>query len=132
MPARFPRRSFAAPFVLTVAAACGGHKPEPVHPNPPGPTDPTPEVNRWTVYKQGDKCFAVDANACPPADGPAPIGCAAKTLDYPCPDGMSLETPVVVVRVDATSCEEEQSMGDCPEGASCNPPPPQPMACPAE
>src|SRR5262245_46067119 len=130
MPARLPRRSFAAPFVLTVAA-CGGHKPEPIHDNPPPPQrDPATE---WTIYKASDgSCVAVDARHCPaPDDQSVAVSCAAPTTPYTCPGGMSLDWPIKVVQAADGSCEEAFDMS-CPGGASCNPPPPQPMACPTK
>jgi hypothetical protein len=128
MPAHTRRRSFAAPLVLTVAGACGGKGPPP-NVNPPRPEPP--QASEWTVYKQDGACFAVDSSVCPPpADDSVAFSCAAPTTAYDCPELLSLDRPIVVVRVDPTSCEMKMEMGDCPEGASCNPPPPQPMKCP--
>ena len=130
MPAKLPRRTFAAPFVLTVAA-CGGHKPEPIHDNPPPPQrDPATE---WTVYKQSDgTCVAVDARDCPaPTDRSVAFSCAAPTTPYTCLDWMTAGEPIKVVRT-GDSCEQAVEMPDCPPAASCNPPPPMPMECPTK
>ena len=68
---RAPRRTFAAPLVITLAAlpaACGRtvDHPQPIHPNPPGPTDGSgtdttpPTTNApsagttWRVMVSGD------------------------------------------------------------------------------
>ena len=129
---RTPRRSFAAPLVITFAgagglAACGGSKKEPIHDNPPAPR----EVTEWTIYKAEGECFSVDAGACPaPTDEKTKFTCSSTSQPYACPEGLSMDRPIVVVRVDSSSCEMKHEMPDCPAGAACNPPPPMPMACP--
>jgi hypothetical protein len=92
-----PRRAFAAPFILTIAAAIPGCKSSApkddtiVHRNPPEP-DPDPDpvkgvaaYQSWTVQGNAGKCDAYFDVECPP-----------------------------------------------PDEATCNPPPPMVVACPAE
>jgi hypothetical protein len=124
---RIRRRTFATPLVVTVAA-CGG-SPKQAPENPPRPR----VVTEWTVYQAEGTCFAVDAEACPvPSDDKTKFTCQSTSQPYECPEGLTLDRPIVVVRVDPSSCEMKQEMPDCPEGASCNPPPPMPLACPTE
>jgi hypothetical protein len=129
---RTRRRNFATPLVIVAGGgltACGSSAPQ-IRDNPP---PPRPPVTEWTVYKADGTCFAVDAQLCPvPTDDNAKFTCTTTSQPYQCPELLSLERPIVVVRVGDASCEMKQEMPDCPVGAACNPPPPQPLACPTE
>jgi hypothetical protein len=148
MAARVPRRSFANPFVVTLAALPGcytsaepppGGAAEVVTPtNPPAPTvaRPPPAAageQRWTVYKVGDGCEAVMRVDCPKAAPgmPAPTCNPPPPVKYDCPEGLAAGAPFVVVRpAGRAECEKESRPPACPPDASCNPPPPVKLACP--
>jgi hypothetical protein len=149
---RNPRRSFAAPFVITMVGAAGSagftscnppaRQPQPdplIGKNPPAP-DPQPDTagtgeRRWTVYKQGQDCFAGTANFdCPkPATpgGPVPTCNPPPPMKYACPDNVSLDHPIEVAQWNGEqTCHVVPAPIDCPKGAMCNPPPPIQVACP--
>ncbi|HEY4176457.1 MAG TPA: hypothetical protein VGM90_06485 [Kofleriaceae bacterium] len=67
-----PRRTnFAAPFVMVVAAGCGGGSHEPIHANPPGGNPPEPRMS-------ADQCRAQSEGA--PCDG-AFTSCSIQSED---------------------------------------------------
>ena len=149
MASRIPRRTFAAPFVVTLAAGCFADKaPPPAQPppsqpppevvaNPPRPQpdpqpvdqSPQPEQKRleWTVSMTGGKCTAAIHVDCPPVatcnpPGPRPVEC------YPnMTEGVSL---TVVQYPGAADCIIPPGPTHCPPKAACNPPPPRHVACP--
>lgn len=102
---RAPRRSFAAPFVITFATlpACGGMRTT----NPPGPPDPV--VQRvWTVTATGTACVAQEAVKCPDTE---PACAQPAPTPYACPlgaDGQpdtALSWPLTVHLIDGeTEC----------------------------
>jgi hypothetical protein len=119
---RAPRRRFAASFVVTLAAlpACGRTVD---HRDPVGPTQPTDTSSRdhrdapnsWTVVANPDgSCTAQ-------AQGAAPV-------KITCPDGAA-GGGLSIMR-NGNECMVMAPEPACPEGASCNPPPPQTIACP--
>jgi hypothetical protein len=121
---RSPRRRFAASFVITVAAlpACGrtvDHR-DPVTPTSPTTADTNTRDHRdapssWEVTVNPDgSCTAQGDN------GGAPVKIA-------CPEYASSGARI---QREADGCLVIPPTGDCPEGASCNPPPPQKIACP--
>ncbi|HWB75037.1 MAG TPA: hypothetical protein VG755_08770 [Nannocystaceae bacterium] len=148
MAARVPRRSFASPFVVTLAVACtpattttnpptSTPQNTPVAETPPTETPPTetPEAieARWGVTKEGKECFThrhVDCSDPAQSCNPPP------PQKYDCPkwdngDAMSFEGGATIEGVaGGEQCTLYFSGGACPEGASCNPPPPRAVACP--
>lgn len=125
MSARAPRRSFATPFVLTLAAipACTvqsapppqGPSPAPVaqgethdhrepHTNPPGPTEPPPPAQPDTT---------------PVSNPPRPEPPVTQTEPSPGPDKPRGYRQWTVTR-DGKKCESMVKV-HCPEGAMCNP-----------
>ncbi len=110
-PSRKPRRSFAAPLILTVAAvpACV------VASNKPATSDPknTPEQRDHRTGEGGE-------NANPP--GPHVNPPMQRKNEYDEKWSVSLQ--------DDGTCLAHADDGGCPEGASCNPPPPRPVLCP--
>jgi hypothetical protein len=147
---RNPRRTFAAPFVITMVGAAGSagftscNPPRARQPDTVvGGTNPTPTPEpdtansgekRWSVYKQGEDCFATEAFECPkPATpgGPMPTCNPPPPMKYACPDNVSLEHPIEVAQwTGQTTCHVVPEPIDCPKGAMCNPPPPIEVACP--
>ncbi len=158
MAARTPRRSFATPFVVTLAVAPACYvQPAPQQPTSGGPTATTPTqqpdgkpptvmVNplrpqattpnaKWRVYKDASQnaCFSQPIVTCPPntaCNPPRPVA-------YACPDQNTYAlTPgmenAITVMADAEGmrCEIDWGPQSCPPGASCNPPPPVAMTCP--
>src|SRR5881394_4410208 len=109
---RSPRRSFAAPFVITMVGAAGSagftscnpprQTEPPISKNPPDPgvdpatqpptTEPTQELaaegeRRWSIYKSGADCFAMAKTECPkPATpgGPMPTCNPPPASKYTC------------------------------------------------
>jgi len=74
MPARIVRRSFATPFVVTLAAACSS-SPPPSHPpimNPPAPQDPTPTDPTPPANPPTDPQTPPTTGGIPPMNPPAP------------------------------------------------------------
>jgi hypothetical protein len=148
---RNPRRSFAAPFVITMVGAAGSAgftscNPPSQRPGPDpvvGNNQPTPEPQpepvasgekRWTVYKQGTDCFANEPFDCPKpsADGaPVPTCNPPPPMKYACPENVSLDHPIEIAQWSGQdSCHVVPEPIDCPKGAMCNPPPPIQVACP--
>ena len=151
MAARTPRRTFARPFVVTLAAAPAcfvstappQQQPRPVEEapqtdparptgvvmNPPRPQPPVQqeEHRAWTVFKTKDGCAAAIKVECPPnvmCNPPPPVA-------YKCPEGLSVDQPIVVetqggvcvARIDGPA-------PSCPPHAACNPPRPRTVPCP--
>jgi hypothetical protein len=129
MAARTPRRSFATPFVVTLAAApaCYVQSAPPAEPapqqqqqnapgavvaNPPRP-QPTPAVT----------------NPPRPVDRPSPADPQQTTVvaNPPRPTGPAAGTTWHVFRT-KDGCEAALDVS-CPKGATCNPPPPQTYDC---
>jgi hypothetical protein len=154
---RTPRRSFAAPFVVTVVGAAGSAgftscnppraytapppevgTPEPdpgtgTGPGTTGPATPSGEARRWTVFKRGEECFAGIQVDCPKGEPgqPMPTCNPPPAMKYACPADLSLERPIQVVQyAGSDGCMIEPEPISCPPGAACNPPPPQPVPCP--
>src|SRR5262245_23341566 len=101
MAVRSLRRSFAAPFVITLALpACGAPPAERVLPNvnPPRP-QPTFEERRWRVFKveELERCEAQILVPCDPN-----IACnPPRPVVYECLDN---QQEVTIKRVSATEC----------------------------
>lgn len=155
MAARTPRRSFATPFVVTLAAAPACYvqstppqqpqqvqpaqsQPQPGQPdrppvtvvNPPMPQAPaaTTPNQKWSVYKQPDGvCMASIKVTCKPGTmcNPPP------PQKYDCPANVSLDKPVTVASsADGMACFVEYPAAACPPNVACNPPRPTPVTCP--
>jgi hypothetical protein len=153
MAARVPRRSFASPFVVTLAVAC-----TPATTNPPtgtaadpnvaqtpttDPATPDPattdppktdeEPARWAVSKKGSDCFTQRRIECSDpsrsCNPPAPQKYDCPKWDDGSPMGFD-EGDTIEGVAGAEKCTLYFSGGSCPEGASCNPPPPRAVACP--
>jgi hypothetical protein len=159
MSAFRPRTSFAAPFIVTVAACSSGSgdKPKP---------EPRPAFAKtWHVSMHDMKCFAtqvVRGNPpapqeveCPPgmtgnmymtlaqvADarcavvpaGCTEIACAAPATPCPLPYGEQIVRKLAYVwtiEKRGDKCHAEEEDHDCPPGVDCNPPAPRTFACPA-
>ena len=124
---RGPRRRFAASFVVTLAAlpACGrtvDHR-DPVTPTQPTTGDTSPRDHRdaptsWVVV------VAADGSCTAQADG------AAAPSKIACPPDAQPGAKLQVQKEPDGTCMVMPPMMDCPEGMSCNPPPPQHVECP--
>ncbi|MFO0634564.1 MAG: hypothetical protein U0168_17110 [Nannocystaceae bacterium] len=161
MPAREPRRRFAAPLVLTIAAApaCAGSGT--TGPEPPATTaapttaDPQPQPDgggdagdgttaqdgregRWSVMRNGNGCQTMIAVDCSQPPGEPQHTCNPPApREYPCPkwdDGSVIDVGpgfTIEGKAGAKDCTMYFPTGDCPADASCNPPPPRRVDCPA-
>src|SRR5690349_12250916 len=149
MAARFPRRSFAAPIVVTLGACYVQSTPTPPHENPPAPQDPqrpnenppptvvanpprpqppteqTPpstETVKWSVYKSqdGTGCMAAIKANCPPKAMCNP----PPPFKYECPKDITIDAGgVTVASYDGgATCAIDYGPMNCPKGAMCNPP----------
>jgi len=152
MAARTPRRSFATPFVVTLAAAPACYvqstppqqpttvttqpttQPDPGKPttpttNPPRPQATTPNA-RWRIYKDGATCYSAYKIECQPG-----VSCnPPRPKPYTCPTDIELGAagPVEITSSqDGMNCWVDWGPQECPAGASCNPPPPVKVNCPA-
>jgi len=155
MAARTPRRSFATPFVVTlaVAPACYVQSTPPQGPssgptttaqpdgkptvmvNPPRPGATTTPNGKWRVYKDAaqNACFSQPVVTCPPN-----VACnPPRPQPYTCPDQNSyaltpgMENAITVASdAEGKTCEIDWGPQDCPPASSCNPPPPVAMTCP--
>ena len=145
---RSAKRSFAASIVITVAA-CGGHQPNPdapeVHSNPPRLPDAEAPTGTDTPPST-DTPTGTDTPQTPATDDTATnlnsLDDAVSAVNPPQPDtnappvaadltdNASLPKPNdgdhIITKKDGT-CWRYKKMPPmrCPEGASCNPPPPQ-------
>ncbi|MBX7081661.1 MAG: hypothetical protein K1X88_20835 [Nannocystaceae bacterium] len=160
MPAREPRRRFAAPLVLTIAAtpACAGSsttgaeppttagpttaEPQPQPQPQPEPGDGTTaddaRERRWTVMRNGKTCQTMIAIDCSQPPGQPQHTCNPPApREYPCPtydDGSVIDVGpgfTIEGEAGAKDCTMYFPTGDCPADASCNPPPPRRVDCPA-
>ena len=138
MAARTPRRSFAAPFVVTLAAplaACfvqAGPPPQ----QPPG-NPPPPEVAQQQQTPPPDHVIVSNPPrpVTPPPSDPPP------QQKPPNPATMNPPRPQPVDQQPQSSSEKwtifkqgndcmASVKTECPKGAMCNPPPPIKYACP--
>jgi hypothetical protein len=118
MAARTPRRNFASPFVVTLAAvpACW--------------TSSSPQQAPPTTTAQADPAPAPQPTT-PPAE-PAPQQQSRPPMNPPRPKPVVPAEPpgtqwTIFKQGDACSAAIKV---ECPQGATCNPPPPKPYACP--
>lgn len=113
---RKPRRAFAVPLVMTVAAmpACIVTEPKPAQPQTGGTTTRDHRPPPPTRHE----------NPPPPSTDPTPIDPVPAQVEAP--DYHRNWT--VSLQKDGT-CEAYMAV-ECKKGATCNPPPPQPIACP--
>jgi len=121
MAARTPRRSFAAPFVITLATAPACYvssAPPPQQPPAAPPAEQAPPQNAPAV---------VVAN--PPRPQPDPQPTPAVVMNPPRPQPAEPAGTRWHVFRSGDGCEAAVSV-DCPKGAMCNPPPPQKVDCP--
>jgi hypothetical protein len=123
MAARTPRRSFATPFVVTLAAA-----PACYVQSSPGPTQPAPQQPppTQTTQAQPDQQPPPTVMVNPPR--PTPDTAAPAQPTQPATTQTSgdkwtiFQTP--------NGCQAAVKT-ECPKGVMCNPPPPIAYACPA-
>jgi len=155
MAARTPRRSFAAPFVVTLAAAPAcyvSNAPPPQQPPPAAPAEQAPHNAPGVVVAnpprpQPENTPVAVANPPRPQDQNRPVVVAnpPRPQDPPVPAAPQ-DHPVVVANPPrphahpagttwhvfkaGDGCEAAVHV-DCPKGAMCNPPPPRKVDCPA-
>jgi hypothetical protein len=150
MSARAPRRSFAAPLVVTLAIpACTPTSPpqqpqpvaqeqpatqeQPTRPkdapmNPPAPIKPQPakydDGTTFSVWRSKDGCTAMLDITCPEGatcNPPPP-------MPYKCPEDLAVNDSFKIY-VRAGQCEIHQET-HCKPNQKCNPPAPQRVPCP--
>jgi hypothetical protein len=120
-------RRLAMPFVATLVTACTQTQtiePDLPHKDPPAPMpEPKPPTDTELVYEHYGECRRVpSADAIPcPASGPTGI--------LPNPQSIETDSSTVRIVIGPLTCSRSFHM-DCPPGAYCNPPPPQPAECP--
>jgi hypothetical protein len=148
--AAFRRRAtFAAPFIITVAA-CAKDKPKDAFPGPtwqvtmrdlkchastPGPNPPAPRAiecppgmsgkTTMTVTELADHSCAVVPASCKDAS------CAHPKTPCPLPAGQQIVhklANVWLIEKRGDKCHAEED--DCPPGVDCNPPAPRFLPCP--
>lgn len=144
--AAFRRRTtFAAPFIVTVAASCSGKD---------APSREA-DVAQWIVSMKNMKCYATPTPANPPAPEqavPCPPGMSGRTqmqlvqradktcvvlprkhiTPCPLPPGQELVQPLGVIweiEKRGADCHAEEEDA-CPPGVDCNPPKPRTFPCP--
>lgn len=100
MPAHVPRRTFAKSFVITVALLPTACEKSPGPPPNPPPPDPIPTTTAWQ------------------ATSATPTATSAPAQEWS-----------IAMWGDGKDCRLVFPSGDCPKGAMCNPPPPQPFPC---
>ena len=129
MAARTPRRSFATPFVVTLAAAPACY----VQSAPPPPAEPAPQQQQnapGTVVANPPRPQPVEQQPTPAVSNPPrPVAPPATTVvtNPPRPTGPAAGTTWHVFKT-KDGCEAALNVS-CPKGAMCNPPPPQKYDC---
>jgi hypothetical protein len=154
MPAHVPRRSFARPFIVTVAAAASAAASiaceETVHDNPPRPRDgfgdpaasatpagsappvasapSLPRTRHWDLTRDEQRKTCIIANR----DCDTGKPCDQTPSAYACPDDVHHFPSIVVQDEGSPICHAIWDPGpiSCPPGASCNPPPTQVVEVP--
>ena len=120
MASRIPRRTFAAPFVITLAAGCYTQAPPPAQPppaNPPPPTQPDPVV------------------ANPPRPEPDPGPTQSPPMNPPAPQRPPMNPPAPQTNAAEWTVTKQGAICTaaikvtCPPAAMCNPPGPHPVDC---
>jgi hypothetical protein len=136
MPARSPRRTFASPFIITIAAvpACFVSSSTPpsqpisqAAPGQPSQSDPAP-----TPPPPQEQSPVIVANPPRPTQGPAEQAATPPPpppQPTPTPVNPSQPNQMWTVLKTTSGCEAILDVS-CPQGASCNPPAPIKYACP--
>lgn len=158
MASRIPRRTFAAPFVVTLAAGCYTQSPPPAQPPPqaPPPTQPDPVVANPPRPQPDPQPTPTQM---PPMNPPAPQTSAAQwtvtkqgaictaAIKVDCPPRLACNPPgphqvdcypnmadgaslTVIRNAGAVDCIIPPPPTHCPPKAACNPPPPRHVDCP--
>jgi hypothetical protein len=152
MAARSPRKIFASPFVVTLAAipACFTESsPPPQQPQQPPTTQVEPQPQppsgggtaqtygfdqRWLVSKQGTGCQAMARTECPKPKNPGdqvPTCNPPPPMKVTCPENWDgKEAITIVMYANQANCFIEPAPVKCPPNVACNPPPPRKVACP--
>lgn len=158
MAARTPRRSFATPFVVTLAAAPACYVQSSPQPQGPGPQQPPPsQTAPADPQPQGPGPVVINPPMpqSPPLAAPAnqkwtvykandgcmaavKVDCPPKAIcnppppfKYECPQNVSLDKAITVAsNADGSACFVEYEPVTCPPNVACNPPRPTPVACP--
>src|SRR3569623_1003702 len=123
MAARTPRKTFATPFVVTLAAVPACYVQPAPQPQPVVTSTPQPQS------QPSDSHPVVISN--PPRPQPAPPPKPSVILNPPRPQPQPQPQAAGSWHVFKTGdgCEAIVNV-QCPHGAACNPPPPQKYACP--
>jgi hypothetical protein len=139
MPAHVPRRSFAKPFIVTVAAVSAAcHEPT-VSDNPPSHNPPPQDTAVPSATTAPSASSAPIANDTPAAADQAwPLKrddkntCTAGTAPYACPTNVTRYPATIRLAKGETECKVTiyPEMGSCPPHAMCNPPPPHDVVVP--
>jgi hypothetical protein len=124
MAARTPRRSFATPFVVTLAAApaCYVQSAPPAQPEPAAQQQPQP-ASPGVVVANPPRPQSQPVDQTPPDQKPNPV-----VMNPPRPTVAAAGTSWHVFKT-KDGCEAALDV-ECPKGATCNPPPPQKYDCP--
>lgn len=120
MASRSRRARYAAPIVITFAAAGCAPQPEPVHANPPGPEpvhhNPPP--------------IAPHNNPPEPEPKPEPRPIAVNPPPTRLEENLPAASPNGRVEKQADGSCIEYFHVECPANVRCNPPPPRKVRCP--
>lgn len=135
MSVKVLRRTFAAPFVVTLALA-----PVAAADTPP---EPAKLERTWTITKDLKKtakptdCLAMQTNTpkagqpAKPCNPPEPTAYACPTNRYGIGEAFTDKDSIkVILRVGITACVIDRPRQTCDPGEMCNPPPPQKIPCP--
>ena len=131
MAARTPRRSFAAPFVVTLAAAPAcyvSNAPPPQQPPPAAPAEQAPAHNAPGVVVANPPRPQPENTPVAVANPPRPQDHPVVVANPPRPHAQPAGTTWHVFK-SGDGCEAAVHV-DCPKGATCNPPPPRKVECP--
>jgi hypothetical protein len=122
MAARTPRRSFATPFVITLAAVPACYV-QPSAPPPQPQAEPAQPPDSHPVVVTNPPRPQPEPATPPPQDPPNP-----SVIHNP-PRPQPAQPRSWHVYKTTTGCEAIVNV-QCPEGIACNPPPPQKYDCP--